>query len=102
MVPESRRIDPPAAELADYDRAARARTVPGQGTTRATEGLVTALWLSSPNDRAWVARPALRRAGVRSARRRQPVVAELMPDGWRRRGVDPQWIQQGRHRRRGR
>ena len=32
MVPESRRIDPPAAELADYDRAARARTVPGQHT----------------------------------------------------------------------
>lgn len=27
MVPESHRIDPPAAELADYDRTARGRTV---------------------------------------------------------------------------
>src|SRR5712671_6060683 len=32
MVPELRRIDPPAAELADYDRAARARTVQRQHT----------------------------------------------------------------------
>jgi hypothetical protein len=42
MVPELRRIDPPAAELADYNRAARARTVPGHGTTTATQGLMTA------------------------------------------------------------
>jgi len=32
MVPELRRTVPPAAELADYDRAARARTVPSQHT----------------------------------------------------------------------
>jgi hypothetical protein len=40
MVPGLRRIDPPAADLADCDRAARVRTVPREHTAAA--GTITA------------------------------------------------------------
>jgi hypothetical protein len=54
MVPELRRIDPPAAELADYDRAARARTVPAKHTDLEDRAILDAglasLLLDAPGD----------------------------------------------------